>query len=413
MRRPAGYEPHVSWRELGFLLPTIGTGLVRLAQLGVLLVVPRVEDGAASNLLIAGVGLFSSFAMVTDSGAANFLLSTPRSELSRATYRRALALHAALVAGGSTVAVLILLHEAPPLGGTITGVLIALAATQALDSTGRVVRMPVMAVHLNARYAAPDLCLAFVKALILLAALWAGRVDWLLLLPVPSLVQIAWSYRSTAASMPAEGPVVARLYRKIVQIGLGGILSASYSQSPLIAASLLLPLVDVASLAIAYRVVQAVEIFPSTMSLQIVPRVQNSGTRMSRYWAVFFLPAVVVAGGLMLGRPVFEWLFGAAFPSVVVFCIIAASLPLKSSNYALEAYLLGKRLVVERLVAGGIALAVAVPLSLGCALGFGVLGTAIAGLVVELTFCAACAVTVVAARRRLDTPSSRGPAVTR
>jgi hypothetical protein len=176
-----------SLRRVLFLLPTISTGLVRLLQLLILLILSNVGTGADRNLLVAGFGLLSSFAMMTDSGAGNFLLSTPLGEISRSIYRKAVSFHLGLAVLGSVIAIAFI---AIPAGGyippTVLILLVCFAVTQSLDSTGRIIRAPLMVAKRDAAYAAPDIVLLLLKLPILAAAFVQSDLAILLLLPIPS-----------------------------------------------------------------------------------------------------------------------------------------------------------------------------------------------------------------------------------
>jgi hypothetical protein len=76
-------------RRLGLLLPTGAAGLTRVLQLVLLVALTHLSAGSAANALVTGFALLSSFAIITDSGAANFLLSLPRTRITRGVHARA------------------------------------------------------------------------------------------------------------------------------------------------------------------------------------------------------------------------------------------------------------------------------------------------------------------------------------
>ncbi|RIJ17658.1 polysaccharide transporter, partial [Clavibacter michiganensis subsp. insidiosus] len=90
-------------RRIGLLLPTGAAGLTRVLQLVLLVVLTQLADESARAALVTGFALLSSFAIITDSGAANFLLSLPRTRLTRSVHARAVGFHAALGSVGAEV----------------------------------------------------------------------------------------------------------------------------------------------------------------------------------------------------------------------------------------------------------------------------------------------------------------------
>ncbi|TFB96811.1 polysaccharide transporter [Cryobacterium adonitolivorans] len=370
-----------------FLLPTISTGLVRLLQLAILLILSNVGTGADRNLLVAGFGLLSSFAMMTDSGAGNFLLSTPLGEISRSVYRKAVAFHLGLAALGSVLAILFI---AVPAGGyippTVLVLLVCFAVTQSLDSTGRIIRAPLMVAKRDAVYAAPDVVLLVLKLPILAAAFLQSDLTILLLLPIPSLVVAVVTFVSTDRALVAIGVDEHRIYRRILEFGATGALSAFYSQSPLLIASTLLPLDQLATLTIVYRIIQALDLVPGTLSLQLIPRIRGRATGPWTYWTGFFLGGLVIAGVVVASLPIIELMFGHQFSDVWVFVLVALSFAPKSGNYALVAYLMGSGQIRTRLVLTVAAAAVSLGLSVTFALIAGATGLAAVTLTVELLF---------------------------
>jgi O-antigen/teichoic acid export membrane protein len=370
-----------------FLLPTISTGLVRLLQLAILLILSNVGTGADRNLLVAGFGLLSSFAMMTDSGAGNFLLSTPLGNISRSVYQKAVVFHLGLAVAGSGLA---LVFIAVPAGGyippTVLALLVCFAVTQSLDSTGRIIRAPLMVAKRDAAYAAPDVVLLVLKLPILAWAFIQSDLTVLFLLPLPSLLVAAITFISTNGARTAVGVDEHRIYRRILEFGATGALSAFYSQSPLLIASTLLTLEQLATLTIVYRIIQALDLVPGTLSLQLIPRIRDRATGPWTYWSAFSLGGLVIAGGVIAAMPIIEVMFGHQFSDVWVFVLVALSFAPKSGNYALVAYLMGSGKIRTRLVLTMAAAALSLVLSITFALVAGATGLAAVTLTVELLF---------------------------
>ena len=376
-------------RRLFILLPTISTGLVRLVQLAILLVLSNIASGEERNLLVAGFGLLSSFAMMTDSGAGNFLLSTPLAHISRAIYNKAIVFHFGLAAIGSILAISFI---AVPARGDIPQasliLLIAFAATQSIDSTSRIVRAPAMVAGRDAAYALPDVVLLLLKLPILVATVATADLQFLLLLPIPSLIVVAATYATARSRLPVNGNNQERIYRRILEFGATGALSAFYSQSPLLIATTFLPLSELATLTIVYRIIQALDLVPGTLSLQMIPRVRNRTTGPGTYWIAFFVGGALISAAVLIARPLIEYLFGEPFGDIAVFVLVALSFAPKSANYALVAFLMGKGLIRTRLVLTAFACVTSVALAFVLVVTAGVTGLAVVTLTVELLFAA-------------------------
>ena len=374
-------------KQLLFLLPTISTGLVKLLQLAILLILSNVAEGTDGNLLVAGFGLLSSFAMMTDSGAGNFLLSTPLAEISRPIYRKAVAFHLGLAALGSVLAIVFI---AIPAGGyippTVLVLLVGFAVTQSFDSTGRIIRAPLMVAKRDATYAAPDVVLLLLKLPILAIALLQSNLTLLLLLPIPSLIVALVVFISTDRRLTARGVNQNRIYRRILEFGATGALSAFYSQSPLLIASTLLPLHQLATLTIVYRIIQALDLVPGTLSLQLIPRIRDRATGPWVYWFAFAAGGLTISIVVIAAMPIIEALFGHQFTDAWVFVLVALSFAPKSGNYALVAYLMGSGRIRTRLVLTVAAAVVSLALSITFALLGGATGLAAVTLTVEVLF---------------------------
>ncbi|TFB65707.1 polysaccharide transporter [Cryobacterium sp. Hz9] len=368
-------------------MPMISTGFVRLLQLAILLILANVAVGADRNLLVAGFGLLSSFAMMTDSGAGNFLLSTPLAQISRTIYHKAVAFHLGLALLGSVLAIAFI---AIPAGGDIPPavliLLVGFAVTQTFDSTGRIIRAPLMVAKRDAVYAAPDVVLLVLKLPILAIALLQSNLTVLLLLPIPSLIVAVVTFISTNRNLTARGVDEHRTYRRILEFGTTGALSAFYSQSPLLIASMLLPLNQLATITIVYRIIQALDLVPGTLSLQLIPRIRGRATGPWAYWTAFTLGGLVIAVIVIAAMPIIEALFMHDFTDVWVFVLVALSFAPKSGNYALVAYLMGSGQIRTRLALTGAAAIVSLGLSITFTLLSGASGLAAVTLTVEVLF---------------------------
>ncbi len=378
----------MNWiRKTAFLLPTVSTGLVRVLQLAIMLVLANRGSDTDRDLLVAGFGLLTSFAMMTDSGAGNFLLSSPLGRITRNVYARAVGFHLTLATVGAVAA---LIFIAWPAGGyippTVLALLLALAVTQTVDSTGRIIRIPAMVAKKDAAYALPDVILFLLKLPIIVGAFLSADVRMLLLLPLPSLVVAAAALWIRFRSLSRAHLREPRLTRRILEFGVTGALSAFYSQSPLLIAAAILPLSQIATLTIVYRLIQALDLLPGTLSLQMIPRVRERGTSPWAYWALFFAGGATVALCVILAKPLIELLFGQQFDDVLVFIFVALSFAPKSGNYALVAFLMGVGRIRSRFVLTLIACLASVILSLMVVHSTGATGLASVTLFVEMAF---------------------------
>lgn len=387
-------------KRLFLLLPTVSTGLVRLLQLLVLLVLPAVGLGSqSSETLIVGFGLIATMAMLTDSGAANYLLATPRELVRRRDYLSALSLHGSLTTVGVAIAFLFLLV---PTGGAIDtvdfAILIALAITQVADSTNRAARSPLLAAKSDLAYSLPDLVLFPFKALLLSLAYVLSSPLPLFVLPVPSvIVTVIVVYRVTR-SMPRSGEDRERrsVIPSVLEFGITGALSALYTQAPLLIATLVFTLPELATLTLVYRLVQALDVLPGTVSLQMIPRAREQREKLLRVWVSFLGGGAAIAVVAIVCYPVLVSLFSGQLTNFVVFALIALSFAPKSGNYALVAFLMGLGRIRSRLALTAAGCVLAVGLSLTLSASRSLEGVAAVPLVVESLF----AVAALAALRR-------------
>ena len=377
--------------RLGF--PTASTGLVRLLQLAVLAVLTQFAPPESRDVLVAGFGLISSFAMLTDSGAGNFLLATPAGELVRPLFRRALAYHFVLSAAGGAVALAYLGYAAgAALEPGALVVLVALALSQTFDSTCRIVRTPMLTAKRDMSYSLPEMALFATKAPIVAVAAIASDVSWLLLLPVPSLLVLSVTAIVARRYVIAGERAPDRLFLRIAEFGWTGTLSAAYSQAPLLVGTAILPLPALAALTIAFRVVQALDFLPGTVSLQLIPRVRDRSTSPLAYWLAFALPGAVLVVAVIACLPLISAILGGDAVDPVVFALVALSFAPKSGNYAVVAYLMGMGRIRARLWVTTVVSLLAFVVSVGAAVTGGVLALAVVPVIIELVFAGACAI---------------------
>jgi hypothetical protein len=389
-------------RRLGLLLPTGAAGLTRVLQLVLLVVLTRVSEGQAQNALVTGFALLSSFAIITDSGAANFLLSLPRTRLTRGVHARAVAFHAGLGSLGAAIAVVIAVAAASTIPDEAVLLLVALGVSQVLDSLTRTIRAPLLVGRRDASYAFPDLALVVLKAVPLAIAALVPEALVLLAFPAVSLVVTAGTWIAVRRGLPTVGDAPVRVFPQILEYGVSGSLSALSSQAPLVLGTAILGADAAAPLALAYRIVQPLEVLPATLSQQLIPRVRAAGRPARAYWWRFALGGLVLAGILALLREPVARVFGGDAFDQVVFLVILLSVAPKFGNYALMAYAMGSGLVRVRLTATIVTGVVAVVLTLAAALTAGTALLTGVTLASELVLSAVIAALLIRTRRKED-----------
>ncbi|WP_166804468.1 polysaccharide transporter [Cryobacterium algoritolerans] len=339
------------WRRVVLLLPTATTIIGRLIQLAVLILVASTATGAERGMLIAGIGLLGSFAILTDSGAANFILSTAGDSLSRGEYIRVVAFHAGLATIGSAVAMSFVLVSTGP-HATVRAIVLlgAVALSQIFDGTGRSVRAPLLVARRDGLFSIPDIVNFLAKAPLVLGAVMTRDLSWLLGLPIASCIVTGGTFALVVRSIRGASFSRNGLFRRVLEFGATGSLSALYSQAPLVIGSLVLPLNQVAALALVYRIVQPLEMVPGTVSQQLTPRIRSRPNGPGFYWASFACAGLLVSVLLLIGAPLIEKAVGGALEPRLVFLIIVGSISIKWGNYALVAFVMGIGLVRARFV---------------------------------------------------------------
>lgn len=370
--------------SVALLLPTVATASLRINQLLVLLVFSRLPDRGESSFTVAALGTMTAFAIASDVGSANFML-TRRTGVSRPMYLRALRFQIGMAILGANVGLLVVGLRAPDGTAVDTwAVVCAVAVSQVLDASLRAARAPLLHGGQDARYSRPELMLAAAKLVPVGLAFMTGRLEWLYLLPLLSLVVFARTVHDVGRGCPPGDRAPRGTHLAIVQFGLAGSLSALYSQLPLVVAAVALPLPQTAMLAIAYRVIQPMEILPGTLATQLLPRVRSHVRRPGRWWISFAGGGAVLTCVVLLSAGVVRDAFDAAEWNSVVFALVAAAFVPKSGNYALAAVLMGLGGIRARLVINAAVGATASVLCLALVGPFGIVGLASVSVACEV-----------------------------
>lgn len=342
-RRPMSLS---GWRRLQYGLPTLSAGVLRINQFLVMVVITRLAGRGFSDFAAAAVGTMTAFTIFSDSGSANYILSHGRDGITGREYRTCILVHLAIGLTGLLLAWLLLAGRAP--SGTtaqLWTVIVATGLAQVLDSLFRVVRAPLLNAGRDASFATPEISLGLAKLATMTLTVALGSLSVLIVLPLLDIVILLMTSVRVRGlvkdSDPGSAPAPVRTVWRILKYGLSGAASALYSQMPVIIGSAMLPLGAAATLAITYRVVQPLEIVPSSVSTQLMPRVRDGSFRPWRWWGLFLGYGVLVEVGLVLIRDIVPTFFGTGTWSMAAYLLIGASMPLKSGNYLLVARVLG------------------------------------------------------------------------
>lgn len=328
--------------------PSAAGVLLRASQLMVLVAMTAVAAPSMTAPLVASFGIVSAFAVMTDSGAANFLLAASNDEVNASTLRRTLTLHLAIGLAGTAAAVAYSGLRFSLTSPLLVGVVVSLGLMQVIDSLVRVARVPLLRGGADHQFAAFDLGLAFSRIVWVGMAWGMHDLAWLLALPSTSMVILAIALKG-AMRQVGDGIAPAHLSRRILTFGANGAASALYSQAPLLIAGAFFPVHTTAQLALAYRVTQPWELVPATLSQQLVPRVRIGRIPVRKAWAVFVALGAVLGGMTVVARPLIEWVFTFELEQWAILALIALALPLKFGNYALAAFMFARGMVVEKL----------------------------------------------------------------
>jgi hypothetical protein len=349
-------------RRARLVAPSMGAVILRATQLIILVVISQAANDPLKAPLIASFGIIGAVGVMTDSGAANFLLAD-RGELSRRLLGRVISIHAGIALSGAVSAIAYSAWRFDPIQtADAIWVVVSLGLTQALDSTTRVCRTPQLAHGADHRYAAVDFLLAALKMPVVVLAYTDRELLWLIGLPVASVCVLLYALQASARLLPTGDPPN-RLAGRVLLYGVTGAASALYSQSPLLISSALLPAGEIAVLTLCYRLTQPLELLPATLGQQAMPRFRAGTLALRRYSVGLVGLGGALGLAVFVSLPVIEWAFGAEITPVAVFLVIVASVPIKFGNYGLTAYVLAHGLVHQRLfitVAVGLSAIVAV-----------------------------------------------------
>nr|WP_201471252.1 hypothetical protein [Microbacterium hydrocarbonoxydans] len=366
--------------------PTVGTIMLRLAQLTVLLAFARLTQGETQNFLVTGFGVLASFAIISDAGGAPFLLSLRPERHSSQTFRRVIALQGGFALLGPVVFFLFALGIAPE--GISTPhffVLVALSVAQAFDTMARTAKSPWLVQRRDHLFALPDILNGLVKMAIVGLALVVGSVDLVSAVVLVSLVAFVATFFVVLRGLPASPDREPKLVSRTLEIGVTGMLSSAYSQTPMLFAAWMLPLEVSAVFAVAYRIVQALELLPATATTQLIPRFRSLNVR--KVWSLFTGTGVLLAGILVIAWPIVTWLFTVVVP-LSYLLPIALAFALKCGNYSLVAYLLGTEKIRQRLIVTVVTGICAVILVPSLIIFAGAQGLAFSAPIIEVVFLA-------------------------
>lgn len=335
--------------------PVLAAGTSRLLQLLLLFVLVQLSSGSAQHTLVTGFALLSSFAIFTDSGSSNYLLQLDDAALGRKVFARALSLHVVLgVAGGAAACAIALGAQDASHDVVVIVVLGALAVGQAAESAMRTARAPSLHSGRDVAYALPDLLLVVSKGPMIVGALVAESLLAIALVAVPSVLLSVTTFWVNRRRLPRGVPLPQKPNRTILEYGVSGSLSSFYSQAPLVLGTAVLGVTTMAPLALAFRIVQPLEILPATIGQQLIPRLRRRRLDPSRVWASLVGTGLVLSGALAVFALVFQDKLAEQSFNLAVFLVVLISVPIKFGNYALVATAIGYGLVRQRLIAAAI-----------------------------------------------------------
>lgn len=353
--------------------PSLAGVALRMAQLLVLFALAAAALPGQRDAVLAAFGVASAFAIVADAGSLNFLLSADQARVTRWMVDRCLRLQCAVGLLGAIGAIAVCVVRFPVLrDSTLLVVVTCLALTPMLDSCFRVARAYWLVQSADHRFALYDGLSALVKAIVAAIVVWRGDVTWCVILPLASLLMLAIAGREMRSVLPTGRPLPA-LRASVLVFGANGAASALYSQSPMVVASLTLPVEVVAVLTICYRVTQPLELLPSTLAQQVLPRLRSGRIGVGVVHLSFSALGLSCAVAVVLAIPGIEQVFSTPLVPELLPLVVAAALPFKFGNYAMAASMFARSMVREKL-----AVTIVVGLvALGCAVVFGRLGSAV------------------------------------
>lgn len=343
------------------LMPMTATVSLRLSQFLVLLILARLSESNVRPFMISAFGILTAFTILSDAGAANYMLANTEQLLGRRVYRLAIAMQLGLGLLGTSAALALCAWRAPvavdPAAWSVT---IALGVAQLLDGALRAVRVPMLLRGDDVRYSLPELGLALLKLPILSLAYLVGDLQLLIILPLVSASVLLPTGRRMFVSLQDEAPPAPRTGRRILQYGLAGSMSGLYSQLPLVIAAATLPLNSTAMLTVAYRVTQPLELVPGTLATQLLPRVRVTVKKPWRWWLSFCGTGTVLFLLAWAASDVLRQLFMVPVWNSWIFVLVAVALVPKAGNYALAAMVMGLGGIRGRLIVTAIVGAISI-----------------------------------------------------
>lgn len=332
----------VAPRLLRVSAPTATAMLQRVAQLLVLLTLSVVASPEDRPGLVAAFGIVGALGVLSDSGAANYLL-VHQSTQTTVTSLAKLQLLMGTLGSVTSVVFAFAVFSANPIA-----IVAAIAASQTLESSARVARTPLLIERREHRYAALDGTTSLSKVVLVGLCFAGGELFWLYLLPVaPALLLVSllgWRLQVQAKEATADVS-----YKQVLLYGANGAASALYSQSPLLVAGMVLPVSDVATLTLCYRIIQPMELIPATVAHQLLPQLRQGAPKGSVVYSGFFILGVAFTSLAILCLPFIETLFETQISPAAPYLILAAVMPVKFGNYALTALLLAAGEVKRKL----------------------------------------------------------------
>lgn len=320
-------------------LPLASALANRAMALLLFVTVARGLTGDERNLTLVGLALLATAGMLSDTGAASFVLTRRDGEPS--LVRPATVVQMAVLAAAASIAVLSACLGHGFAGWSAVAVLVAMAGVQLLESGLKVVRAQALRDGAYRKYVEPEVRFSVVKAgAVLLALVVATPLAFVAM----AVVCVAISVRYFAALKDEPRGSALPTLRAVVPFGAAGAASVLYSQVPLLAASALLSPAGAATVAAISRVVQPLEVVPATLTQQATPRIP--ALLREHRWARGYL-ALCAIGFLLVGtvvavHPMIDRVM-VIQASTAAWGIAAAAAVLKFGNYWLAATLTALR----------------------------------------------------------------------
>lgn len=363
------------------LLPLLGAVCARLSQLAVLFVLASISNSVERDSAVVGFAVVSAAGMLTDSGAANFLLTRAQGELDRSLYLTALLTQLTFAVSGGFFALgyAYFIVGVPP---AVKWTILLLCLTQIADSVGRVARSYFLAIGKTVQFATPEFITAAARfggviGFILSPAAFA----WVIPASVTIIVSVYVSRHCYVLIPSAGGNSIGSTVRRIVSYGVSGATSVLYSQAPLLIAPAVLNSGSAAYFAFVIRLVQPLEIVPATLSMQILPRLTSATTsRRKLFLHVWFGFSALGLAAFILLVCTIPWVVDVVsdFPSsITVVVLLASAAVFKYGNYGLVSEILSLEMTAARTYCNLLVAAVIVPACVVAAIAYGLNGLAL------------------------------------